>query len=80
MAMLHNCIIRGYNSVWLQAPHVTDGDKADFVGYALTWHKFVKSHHEDEEANLFPKVEGQLRDKGLWSETHLEHGAPAVHP
>ena len=76
MAMLHNCIIRGYNSIWQQAPHVRDEDKADFVGYALTWHKFVKSHHDDEEANLFPKVEEQLADKELWADTHQEHGTP----
>ena len=74
MAMLHNCIIRGFNSIRLQAPHVKDEDKADFIGYALTWHKFVKSHHDDEEANLFPRVEEQLGDKALWAETHQEHG------
>ena len=74
MAMLHNSIIRGFNSIWQQAPYIKDEDKADFVGYALTWHKFVKSHHDDEEANLFPKVEEQLADKALWAETHQEHG------
>lgn len=73
MCMLHNCIIRGYNSIWLQAPHVEDADKADFVGYCLTWFKFVKSHHDDEEDNLFPKVEATLGDKELWAETQKEH-------
>ena len=74
MAMLHNSIIRGYNSIYLQAPHVEDVDKADFIGYALTWFRFVKSHHDDEEANLFTLVEQSLDDPKVWGETHEEHG------
>ncbi|KAJ2902848.1 hypothetical protein MKZ38_000042 [Zalerion maritima] len=73
MALLHNAIIRGYNTIWLQATHVQDQDKADFVGYCLTWFHFVKSHHGDEEQNLFPKVEELLGDKDIWDVTHKEH-------
>ncbi|KAI2609179.1 hypothetical protein GGR54DRAFT_618745 [Hypoxylon sp. NC1633] len=76
MALLHNAILRGFNSVYQQAPHVKAGDKADFIGYALTWHKFVASHHDDEEATLFPKVEDVLGgDKAVWADTHKEHEA-----
>ncbi|KAI1175611.1 hypothetical protein F4777DRAFT_549255 [Nemania sp. FL0916] len=75
MALLHNSIFRGYNSIYQQAPHVKDADKYDFIGYALTWHKFVKSHHDDEEASLFPKVEELLKDKTIWEGTHKEHEA-----
>lgn len=74
MALLHNSIFRGYNSIYLQAPHVQDADKADFIGYALTWYKFVKSHHDDEEQSLFTKVEDMLDDKTIFEETHKEHG------
>jgi hemerythrin-like domain-containing protein len=74
MALLHNSIFRGYNSIYNQAPHVQSADKSDFIGYALTWHKFVASHHDDEEANLFTKVEEVLDDKNIWSETLKEHG------
>ncbi|ENI09232.1 hypothetical protein COCC4DRAFT_159721 [Bipolaris maydis ATCC 48331] len=73
MAHIHNAILRGYNSIYLQAPHVKDADKAAFVGYALTWFRFVKSHHDDEEAELFPAVEQVLNDKNIWGETHKEH-------
>lgn len=76
MCLLHNSIIRGFNSIYLQAPHVQEADLADFVGYARTWFRFVKSHHDDEEANLFPKVEEVLDDKDIWAETHKEHGMP----
>jgi hemerythrin-like domain-containing protein len=78
MALLHNAILRGYNSIYRQAPHVQDEDKADFIGYALTWYKFVKSHHDDEEENLFTKVEQLLEDKDVFAETHLEHGTPTA--
>src|SRR5438552_1675048 len=74
MALLHNSILRGYNSIFHQAPLVADHDKADFVGYSLAWHKFVKSHHDDEEANLFTKIEELLKDKTVFEETHKEHG------
>ncbi len=74
MALLHNSILRGYNSIYQQAPHVRDEDKASFVGYALTWYKFVKSHHDDEEAVLFAKVEEILDDHDIWAGTHKEHG------
>jgi hemerythrin-like domain-containing protein len=74
MAHIHNAILRGYNSVYQQAPHITDADKPAFVGYALTWYNFVKSHHDDEEAELFPKVAELLGSNEIWKETHEEHG------
>ncbi|EGZ76907.1 hypothetical protein NEUTE2DRAFT_52908 [Neurospora tetrasperma FGSC 2509] len=75
MALLHNSIFRGYNSIYQQAAHVADQDKADFVGYCLTWYRFVKSHHDDEEQSLFPKIEDLLQDKTVFDETHKEHEA-----
>lgn len=73
MAHIHNAILRGYNSIYLQAPYITHEDKNDFIGYALAWFKFVKSHHDDEEAELFPKVEEIMGRRDLWTETHKEH-------
>lgn len=74
MALLHNSILRGYNSIYLQAPHIQEADKAAFIGYSLTWFKFVKSHHDDEEETLFTKVEELLNDKEVFAGTHKEHG------
>ncbi|KAH8722529.1 hypothetical protein GQ44DRAFT_711616 [Phaeosphaeriaceae sp. PMI808] len=73
MAHIHNAILRGYNSIYLQAPHIKEGDKAAFIGYASTWFRFVKSHHDDEEAELFPAVEKVLGEQDVWEETHAEH-------
>ncbi|KAF6807545.1 hemerythrinHHE cation binding domain-containing protein [Colletotrichum musicola] len=73
MCLLHNSILRGYNSIYHQAAHVQEADKADFIGYSQTWFKFVKSHHDDEEETLFTKVEDLLNDKKVFAETHEEH-------
>lgn len=73
MCLLHNAILRGYNSIFLQAAHVEEADKADFIGYCLTWVKLVSSHHDDEEAVLFPRIAELLQDETIWAETHEEH-------
>ncbi|KAK2039832.1 hypothetical protein LZ31DRAFT_598546 [Colletotrichum somersetense] len=73
MALLHNSILRGYNSIYQQAPYIQEADKVDFIGYSQAWHKFVKSHHDDEEESLFTKVEDLLDDKNVFAETHKEH-------
>ncbi|KAK4451413.1 hypothetical protein QBC34DRAFT_55047 [Podospora aff. communis PSN243] len=75
MALLHNSILRGYNSIYNQASLVLDQDKNDFVGYSLAWYKFVKSHHDDEEQTLFTKIEELLKDDKVFEETHKEHEA-----
>ncbi|KFY88752.1 hypothetical protein V500_06149 [Pseudogymnoascus sp. VKM F-4518 (FW-2643)] len=75
MGMVHNAIFRGYNSIYHQAPHIAEADKADFVGYCLTWHKFLKTHADNEETSLFPKTEELLEDKTIWEESHKEHDA-----
>lgn len=74
MCMVHNSIFRGYNSIYQQAPYVTEADKADFVGYCLTWHKFLKTHAENEETDLFVRIEKLLDDNTIWEESHKEHG------
>ncbi|PHH87459.1 hypothetical protein CDD83_8851 [Cordyceps sp. RAO-2017] len=73
MALLHNSLIRGYNSVCLQAPHVRGADKADFLGYIRTWLRFVRSHHDDEEDVLFPELRAMLGDDAVWGEVPEEH-------
>ncbi|KND91116.1 hypothetical protein TOPH_04249, partial [Tolypocladium ophioglossoides CBS 100239] len=73
MALLHNSLIRGYNSIVLQAPHVREEDKADFAGYSKTWVRFIKSHHDDEEDVLFPEMKSMLNDQHVWGDSYKEH-------
>jgi len=76
MAILHNAILRGYNSIYLQAPHVEASDYPDFIGYCLSWYKFIKAHHDAEEVDLFPMCVDLLKkeDSEVWRKTHEEHG------
>src|ERR1700761_2710605 len=74
MCMVHNSIFRGYNSIYHQAPHIAEADKADFIGYCLTWHKFLKSHADNEEISLFLEIEKIVDDKTVFEESHKEHG------
>ncbi|RFU28931.1 hypothetical protein B7463_g7428, partial [Scytalidium lignicola] len=73
MCMVHNSIFRGYNSIYHQALHITEADKADFIGYCLTWHKFLKTHANNEDTSLFPKTEELLDDKTIFEDSHNEH-------
>jgi hypothetical protein len=41
MALFHNILLRGLNTIYLQAPFVKDVDKKDFVGYALCWYDAI---------------------------------------
>jgi hemerythrin-like domain-containing protein len=74
MGMVHNSIFRGYNSIYHQAPHIAEADKADFIGYCLAWYKFLKTHADNEEKGLFVKTEELLEDKTIWEKSHQEHG------
>ena len=75
MALLHNAILRGFNTIYLQAAHVKSADYGDFIGYCLTFFKFVKSHHDDEENELFPKVEELVGRKGALQNAYEEHAS-----
>lgn len=75
MALVHNAMIRGFNSIYQQAPFIDDQLSHDFIQYSLTWASFVTSHHHDEEDNLFVKVSDLLDDKTVWAETQKEHEA-----
>jgi hemerythrin superfamily protein len=73
MCNVHNAIFRGYNSIYLQAPHVRESDKTAFLGYCRTWCKFVMTHAAEEESGLFPEAE-KLLDENVFEHSHEEHG------
>ncbi|KAH8646133.1 hypothetical protein BX600DRAFT_477184 [Xylariales sp. PMI_506] len=54
MAMAHNILIRGLNSIYVQAPHVKPADQADFLGYARNFVNVLTVHHDGEEESFFP--------------------------
>jgi hemerythrin-like domain-containing protein len=73
MILSHNSIIRGYNSIYQQAPRITTLEQNDFVGYCLAWHQFVEKHHNYEELYLFPAIEEAIGEKGVMSHEVAEH-------
>lgn len=74
MALSHNSFIRGFNSIYQQAPRVTSPDKADFAAYSLAWHSCVEQHHHYEEKEFFPAVDKAAGKTGLMGHAVQEHG------
>lgn len=73
MALVHNVILRGMNSIYLQAPHVPAKDVPPFIGYCKAWSELLHSHHESEEALLFPSIEKAAGVPGLMQTSVSEH-------
>ncbi|KAK4154493.1 hypothetical protein C8A00DRAFT_42718 [Chaetomidium leptoderma] len=62
MALVHNLLILGLNSIYLQAPHIKPADEKPFC-----------SHHAGEEAMFFPAVEKMAGVKGLMDANVDQH-------
>jgi hemerythrin-like domain-containing protein len=66
MANVHNLILRGLNSIYLQADKISDpADISDFVLYVKAWQDTVHHHHSTEETLFFPRVEKIAVEAGL---------------
>lgn len=76
MALSHNSFIRGFNSIYQQAPRVEKPeDKLDFVGYCLAWIDCVLAHHHYEETELFPNVNKAAGETDLMAGAVHQHEA-----
>lgn len=66
MAFAHNAMLRGINSIYLQAPHVHQPkDIADLLFLVKSWSTWVSHHHLLEETQMFPGFESVAGQKGL---------------
>ncbi|KAF2832497.1 hypothetical protein CC86DRAFT_462780, partial [Ophiobolus disseminans] len=66
MANVHNALLRGLNSIYLQAPHVTaPADIMDLMLYAKAWADVVFHHHSGEEKLLFPVLTEIAKEAGM---------------
>ncbi|KAH8723461.1 hypothetical protein GQ44DRAFT_570743, partial [Phaeosphaeriaceae sp. PMI808] len=66
MANVHNTLLRGLNSIYLQAPHVSQPvDIADLMLYTKAWAETVHVHHSHEESLFFPRVLELAKEAGL---------------
>lgn len=77
MSIVHNCLIRGINSVYNQCINVatrgTDTDKVDFANYAFQWTEWVHAHHSSEDNTLFPSMGEIAGVPGLMDVNTNEH-------
>ena len=78
MALAHNGIIRGLNSLYLQAPHIPPHDVAtarDFLTYCQCWSESMHHHHDAEEEIYFPAIESISGVAGLMEQNIEQHRA-----
>ncbi|KAK4032003.1 hypothetical protein C8A01DRAFT_41560 [Parachaetomium inaequale] len=75
MALVHNIIIRGLNSIYLQAPHIKPADEKSFGSYMVNWYNLVHSHHNGEETMFFPAIERLTGVEGLMDANIEQHKA-----
>ncbi|KAF1998945.1 hypothetical protein P154DRAFT_494699 [Amniculicola lignicola CBS 123094] len=57
MAFAHNCMLRGLNAIYLQAPHIPPADVPDFLFFIKSWGEWIAHHHHMEETMMFPGFE-----------------------
>ena len=76
MTHVHNTLIRGFNSIYLQAPHVNlPADIRDLLFFCAAWVKTVEHHHDTEETTLFPAIEEFAKTPGLMEGNREQHHA-----
>jgi len=75
MVLVHNAVIRGFNSIYLQAPNVKPSEYKDFVGYSYAWYEVLNGHHDGEEELAFPRIEQELGMPGLMTPNVEQHAA-----
>ncbi|MCJ1313260.1 hypothetical protein MMC25_006937 [Agyrium rufum] len=75
MALSHNSFIRGFNSIYQQAPRIEATDRDDFIDYCIAWHDCVAAHHHYEETDFFPAIDEAAGEKGLMDGAVDQHAA-----
>jgi hemerythrin-like domain-containing protein len=75
MAHVHNMLIRGLNSIYLQASHIKPADEKPFCKYIMGWYDLLHTHHSGEEAMFFPIVEKMTGIKGIMDTNIDQHKA-----
>lgn len=78
MAMAHNGIVRGLNSIFLQSTQISRGDSTttqDFLTYCQCWCESMHHHHDVEEKTFFPAIEKLSGQPGLMQQNVEQHAA-----
>ncbi|KAM5373292.1 hypothetical protein ACJZ2D_007121 [Fusarium nematophilum] len=75
MACAHNIIIRGLNSIYLQAPYIQPEDEGAFLRYCACFYEFTHIHNTGEEEDLFPTIEEMSGVRGIMDRNIAQHYA-----
>lgn len=78
MCISHNSFIRGFNSIYQQAPRLKKSDYPDFITYSLAWHRLVEEHHRYEETGLFLEIDKATGQKGVMGKEVEQHGGSRI--
>ncbi|PCG93330.1 Hypothetical protein PENO1_084030 [Penicillium occitanis (nom. inval.)] len=73
MCVVHNTLLRGLNSIYVQGPNIQPADYKNFIGYSLCWHSALHEHHTSEEEQFFPEIEEAVGENGLLDGNVEEH-------
>jgi hypothetical protein len=73
MALAHNILIRGLNSIYRQAPHVKAEDEHSFLSYAKNFVNVLKVHHDGEETSFFPSCDKMAGEAGVMEVNAQQH-------
>jgi hypothetical protein len=76
MALAHNGVIRGLNSIYIQAPNLPDSSIStvrDFLTYCQCWCESMHHHHDSEEQQFFPEIERITGIPGLMEGNVEQH-------
>jgi|SRR6186713_2615099 len=75
MALVHNCIIRAMNSIYIQAPLIPSSEYKSFISYSLSVFQGLGAHHGGEEEIFFPELEKWTGEKGIMDTNIAQHEA-----
>jgi hypothetical protein len=75
MVLVHNMLLRGLNSIYLQAQHISKADEVPFCKYIQVWHLILHHHHAGEEDDLFPGVDRMVGGKDVMAANVEQHHA-----
>jgi hypothetical protein len=77
MAVVHNCFLRGFNSIYNQALEVELNEYKSFISYAHALYLWLEAHHTGEETYAFPAVKAATGVKGLMDVNVAQYGESA---
>jgi hypothetical protein len=73
MVAVHTVLTRWLNSIYLQAPHIPEAERKNFIIYAKYWANTLHHHHTGEETFFFPDVEAVCQLPGIMQRNVEQH-------